>query len=103
VNGPARSLIIVDAVRGWPVDVPGADLVTSGDYLTAGPTRASDVWSELRADLMPEPGEHDSVLAVIEAGGSLATRTTRRLSAGAGLREVYEELADCLEAGRALV
>lgn len=33
-NGPARSLIIVDAVRGWPVDVPGADVVTSGDYLT---------------------------------------------------------------------
>lgn len=69
----------------------------------AGPTRAADVWSELRADLMPEPGEHGPVLAVIEAGGSLATRITRRLSGGAGLRDVYEELADCLEAGRPLV
>lgn len=31
---PARSLIVVDAVKGWPVDVPGADVVTSSDYLT---------------------------------------------------------------------
>lgn len=69
----------------------------------AGPTRAADVWSGLRADLIPEPGEHGPVLAAIETGGSLATRITRRLADGAGLREVYEELADCLAAGRPLV
>lgn len=69
----------------------------------AEPTRAADLWTELRADLMPEPGEHGTALAAIEAGGSLATRITRRLSAGVGLREVYEELADCLGAGRPLL
>ncbi|MGD8494591.1 MAG: RimK family protein [Gemmatimonadales bacterium] len=33
-DGPARSLIVVDAVKGWPVEVPGAEVVTSSDYLT---------------------------------------------------------------------
>lgn len=31
---PSRLLIVVDAVKGWPLNVPGADVVTSRDYLT---------------------------------------------------------------------
>ena len=64
---------------------------------------AGEIWKELRDRLMPEPGEHGPALAAIEAGGSLASRITRRLEAGAGLREVYDELARCLTAGRPLV
>lgn len=68
-----------------------------------GHTRdAGDVWAELRARLMPEPGEFGPALAAIESGGTLATRMTRRLEAGSGLREVVRELADCLASGRSL-
>jgi gamma-glutamyl:cysteine ligase YbdK (ATP-grasp superfamily) len=64
---------------------------------------AGEIWKELRARLMPEAGEHGPALAAIETGGSLASRITLRLEAGAGLRAVYEELAHCLTAGRPFV
>lgn len=68
-----------------------------------GPARtAGELWSELRGELLPEPGEFGPALVTIETGGSLATRISRRLSGGAGLRDVYGELADCLAAGRPL-
>jgi gamma-glutamyl:cysteine ligase YbdK (ATP-grasp superfamily) len=70
----------------------------SGSRSTAG-----EVWAGLRAELMPEPGEFRPAIEAIEAHGSLATRITRRLAAGAGLRDVYGELADCLAAGRPLI
>lgn len=63
---------------------------------------AGDVWAELRARLMPEPGEFGPALAAIESGGTLATRMTRRLEGGTDLREVARELADCLASGRPL-
>jgi gamma-glutamyl:cysteine ligase YbdK (ATP-grasp superfamily) len=104
-----QALVTEDLAAVLEATIVGAERaeVAYGPLLRAlgrkGTTRATDLWSKLRADLMPEPGEHGPVLAVIEAGGTLATRITRRLSTGAGLREVYEELADCLEAGRPLV
>jgi len=63
---------------------------------------AGDVWGELRARLMPEPGEFGPALAAIESGGTLATRMARRLDSGSGLRDVARELADCLASGRSL-
>lgn len=68
-----------------------------------GRTRsAGDAWAELRARLMPEPGEFGAALAAIESGGTLATRMARRLEGGSGLRELARELADCLASGRSL-
>lgn len=63
---------------------------------------AGDVWAELRALLMPEPGEYGAALEAIEEGGTLATRMARRLEDGTGLREVARQLADCLASGRSL-
>ena len=61
---------------------------------------AGEIWATLRASLMPEPSEFSLALSVIESRGTLATRLDRRLAEGAGLRALYEELADCLGAGR---
>ncbi|HSM07437.1 MAG TPA: glutamate-cysteine ligase family protein, partial [Gemmatimonadota bacterium] len=63
---------------------------------------AGDLWAELRARLMPEPGEFGAAFAAIESGGTLATRMVRRLEGGAELRGVARELADSLVAGRSL-
>lgn len=63
---------------------------------------AGELWARLRETVLPEPGEHTAALRAIESKGTLATRITRRLESGAGLREVYRELADCLRAGSPL-
>lgn len=70
--------------------------------LTGARASAGDVWAAVRRELMPEPGEFAAALATIEGAGTLATRITRRLAEGAGLRDVYVELGDCLSTGRPL-
>ncbi|MGD8494592.1 MAG: glutamate-cysteine ligase family protein [Gemmatimonadales bacterium] len=87
--------------RGEEAEVaPGALLRALG--LTGARESAGEVWAAVRRELMPEPGEFTSALATIENSGTLATRITRRLATGAGLRDVYAELADCLSMGRPL-
>ena len=114
----AERWVAIDEVKGVPTDslvelfeavVREAEQapVTAPSVLRAfgldERTRAAgDVWAELRARVMPEPGEFGAALAAIESGGTLATRMTRRLESGSGLREVARELADCLALGRSL-
>lgn len=64
------------------------------------PISVGESWGRLRAELLPDPGEHAAAIAVLELEGTLATRIRRRLLAGAPMRSVFEELADCLVAGR---
>lgn len=82
-----------------PVDVAA---VLSAFGLDERNPAAGDVWAELRARLMPEPGEFGAALEAIESGGTLATRMVRHMEGGSALREVARELADCLASGRSL-
>lgn len=69
----------------------------SGDRMRVG-----DVWSGLRAEVLPDPGEHDQAISVLENEGTLATRIRRRLQAGTTMYDAFAELADCLVTGRVM-
>lgn len=66
------------------------------------PMSVGEVWGRLRAELLSDPGEHANAIAVLENEGTLSTRIRRRLRGGTPMRAVFEEMADCLAAGRLL-
>lgn len=87
---------VLDAERAVVTDAGLRGCLGAG----RGEATAGEIWAGLRASLMPEPSEFSAALQTIESRGTLATRVGRRLAGGDGLRPVYEELADCLAAGR---
>lgn len=76
--------------------------------LPAAPRRAADVWRLLFARLaadIPDPEEQETLSHILRHG-TLATRILRRTGAQPArdrLREVYVELANCLQDGRLFI
>ncbi len=66
------------------------------------PLSAAQIWSQLLEQLAPELSEWTPLLRPLLGAGSLASRITRALPTQptrAQLRDVYAEIADCLQSG----
>ena len=73
-------------------------LGVGGDVASAG-----RIWAEIGAALPPGEPELAAPLRTLVTEGSLSTRISQALDGGRCLRDVYEELCDCLLAGRSFV
>ncbi|MFW6090079.1 MAG: RimK family protein [Gemmatimonadota bacterium] len=98
---PARSIIVVDAPRGWPLDVTGADVVTSRAYLTdpryaAGP--GTKVFNLCRSYRYQTAGYYVSLLAAARGHRPLpSVATLQDLRLAPIIRLVGQELDDLIQ------
>lgn len=100
-RSPSRFLIVVDAVKGWPLNVPGADVVPSRDYLTdpryaGGP--GTKVFNLCRSYRYQTAGYYVSLLATARGHRPLPSVTTLQdLKLAPIIRLAGQELDDQIQ------
>lgn len=106
VSAEALHAVLLDTIRhaeGTRITEP-ALLQAFG--ITAPSIRAADLWAQLFEQVMPRDAQWSPVLERLLSMGTLSSRIGRRFRRPPGrdaLRELYRELADCLEQGELFV
>lgn len=97
----ARSLIVVDALRGWPLGVPGARVVTSREYLTDPQYAArpgTKVFNLCRSYRYQTAGYYVSLLATARGHRPLpSVETVQDLRLAPIIRLAGQELDDLIQ------